>query len=499
MTQFDNVAAADHPELQQDAFQTALGNPAAAQAATLFQILKSAARTGFGVKQRFGGITTIAEFRASVPASGMHAHRSMIELQKASGAEILTMDEVFTYVPAFSSGQRNLLCPITVQDMFNRQQLMSNSLSMIAGAGAGRMLDLSVLNTSTYSVSPSGTECRITDFQWLATVEDRETRAYLVCLLAAAMDNMVGLISADLAAFVRLSGVLQRHGEHILSDLKARTVRVHDRIDEITSCKVRELMDPSAQTIDRLQRAMNSKGEIRLADLFPALVKVSFDASTGDSSWLAEELPEGTRLCDLGCSLPEGLLSIGYGDAIGTVPALLNVFFEFSDPGTGEMIGLHQIAEGTNYDTYVTTTSGLYRCKLSVTTRVVGWEGRCPRLDFTRHSFCGSNSASLAVIEPGAALSAVQSVLSDLGAPRPFVRLSSRSDGGFRITLSRCSVEALTARSVQAAVDSHLRRTSLHYDRLRECGVMATVDVIASSVSRTSASAGSTKTDCTAA
>ncbi len=92
--------------------EAAFANPEAAQAVTLFSILRGAARTGFGVKHGFAGIDSVAGFRATVPAGGLHTHRSMIELQRASGAEILTMDDVIAYVPSSSAGPRRQDCPL---------------------------------------------------------------------------------------------------------------------------------------------------------------------------------------------------------------------------------------------------------------------------------------------------------------------------------------------------------------------------------------------------
>lgn len=480
MTRFENADAQSF-DMQPDAFQAAVTNPEAAQAVTLFRILRSAARTGFGVRHGFAAMTSVSSFRSAVPAGGLHTHRSMIELQRATGAEILTMDEVIAYVPASSAGARRQDCPVTVRDMFDRQQLMADSMAAVAGQGCSRVLDLSVLSAGTYGVALGGTEPWIEGFQWLSAVEDPETRAYLLCLIACSRDGIDGLVASDMAAFRRLAGVLDRHGARIVSDLDARTVRVHSRVDAAISRRVRALVDPSPETIDRLSALIAAGRTLTIGDIFPDAVALGTDLSTGGSDWLRQVATPDAAVLDLGCSLPEGLLSFASGDGPGTVPSLLNVFFEFSAPGSEGFLRLDEIREGVTYGVQVTTASGLYRCDLGLTARVVGWEGSCPRLTFVRRPGPAARPVSIA---PGVALSAVQETLTELGAPKPFVRLSSRADGGFRMTLSRCSVEALGARAVQKAVDARLCALSLHYDRLRELGQIAPVDVVASPVAR---------------
>lgn len=483
-------------DAEPNAMEAAFANPEAAQAVTLFSILRGAARTGFGVKHGFAGIDSVAGFRATVPAGGLHTHRSMIELQRASGAEILTMDDVIAYVPSSSAGPRRQDCPVTVRNMFDRQQLMAEAMSVFADRGCRRVLDLSVLNTETYGVAFGGTEQWVEGYQWLSTVEDPETRAYLLCLIICSLDGIDGLVAGGMPAFRRLAGILERHGDRIVSDLEAQTVRVHDRVDASISRRVRRMISASQDTLDRLTAIISSGARLAIGDIFPEARLVGVDLSTGDSAWLSEILPAGTDIADLGCSMPEGLLSVASGEGPGSVPALLNVYFEFSTEGSDDLVGLDRLVSGSDYRVHVTTASGLYRCRLGLIARVVEWEGACPRLTFVRQP---ALAATNAIVEPGAALSAVQETLSELGAPRPFVRLTGRSDGGFRITLSRCSVEALGITPVQAAVDSRLCRLSLHYDIQREQGRIAPVEVVASPVLRPAVAAPLADADCSAA
>ena len=262
----------------------------------------------------------------------------------------------------------------------------------------------------------------------------------------------------------------------------APVVRVHDRVDTAIARRVRDLINPAPEMIDHLSAVLSGGTQLGLKDIFPEVRVAALDASTGDTRLLQDRLPESVEIVDLGCSLPEGLLSFSDGKGAGTLPSLLSVFFEFAEPATGELLGLHQIREGADYGVLVTTASGLYRCRLGLTARVVGWEGACPRLDFSRKG--RREIAANAAIDQGLALSTVQQTITDMGAPRPFVRLTGRCDGGFRITLSRCSLEALGAAATQSGIEANLRRASLRYDRLRELGRIEPVDVVASPVLR---------------
>ncbi len=87
---------------------------------------------------------------------------------------------------------------------------MVEAMSVFADRGCRRVLDLSVLNTETYGVAFGGTEQWVEGYQWLSTVEDPETRAYLLCLIICSLDGIDGLVAGGMPAFRRLAGILER-------------------------------------------------------------------------------------------------------------------------------------------------------------------------------------------------------------------------------------------------------------------------------------------------
>ena len=163
----------------------------------------------------------------------------------------------------------------------------------------------------------------------------------------------------------------------------------------------------------------------------------------------------------------EGVVSIPWRDGPGAVLAVGSHFLEFlDDRGTSHLA--HELSDGGEYETAMTTGSGLWRYRLGDRIRVVGWEAETPRVEFIgrsdgRSDLCGEK------LSPGR----VERVLSDLPG---FAMLAPEADADppyyALIVEQRPDADTLAD-----AVERRLREGH-HYDHCRALGQLGPVRAV---------------------
>jgi len=472
-----------HSVPEAERIEAALNHPDVAQAMTLHGILRNAAASGIGRKYGFTTITRIRQFAERVPVGGVHTHRSMIELQRATGAPILTGGDIVDHLPGRSLG-KPVNFPVSAADRDRRAFLAGISLDRIlgqTGTRAGRLIDLSNLADPQKTGPFSGRSDRVRSCDDISGIADAEVRIYLTLLLLVSEADVSGLIAPSADVFLHLEEVLDRDAHMLLADLEARTVRVHDRMPRELATAVRDCLSVDAAHLQNLVDLHRRTGRLGLADLLPSLrgVVLYEDAAGGEA--VSALLPDGAEIIDAGCWRPEGVLSFAAGEpGYGGIPALLDIYFEFECGRAPEPVGLHELREGEDYRVMVTTASGLYRCRLDLSARVTGWAGKCPRLQFWAAGEASVAGRRRPPVESGAALKAVQAVMRELEAPRPFVRFTHHRDGGCRVIVNAATLESIDRDTLARAIDRRLGEISLRYRRHRDLGRIGPVEIAAS-------------------
>lgn len=480
-TQTDNRTIITAPEAER--IETALNHPEVAQAMTLHSILRNAAASGFGRKYAFTSITRLRQFAERVPVGGVHTHRSMIELQRATGAPILGGGDIVEHLVGRSAG-KPVNFPVSRRDHDRRAFLAGISLDRAldnTGMGASRAIDLSGL-AEPQKTSPFGSRPgRVRNYADLSNVADVEVRVYLTLLLLLSEEEVTGLIAPSADILLHMEEVLDRDAHLLLSDLEARTVRVHDRMTDELATAVRGCLAAGGARLAALTEQHRKTGRLGLADILPSLRGVVLYEDAAGEEAVAAILPEHAEIIDAGCWRPEGALSFTASEpGYGGIPALLDIYFEFEGDGAPDTLGLHEIREGEDYRVLVTTASGLYRCRLDLFARVTGWADRCPRLQFWTAGEAAAVNRRRPAVECGAALKAVQSVMRELEAPRPFVRFTHHRDGGCRVIVNAATLESIDRDILARAIDRRLGEISLRYRRHRDLGRIGPVEIAAS-------------------
>jgi hypothetical protein len=93
------------------------------------------------------------------------------------------------------------------------------------------------------------------------------------------------------------------------------------------------------------------------------------------------ELFPGVPIQGKGLLSTEAPMTIPWGEGPGCVPLLDEVFFEL-ETQSGELFRLHEAELGATYAVILTQKGGLTRYRMGDLVKVVGFEGRTPRLEF---------------------------------------------------------------------------------------------------------------------
>ncbi|MEI6537429.1 MAG: GH3 auxin-responsive promoter family protein, partial [Verrucomicrobiaceae bacterium] len=119
-------------------------------------------------------------------------------------------------------------------------------------------------------------------------------------------------------------------------------------------------------------------------DLWPRLKVVSgwADGAADADAAQAATLFNHATFQPKGLLATEGAVTIPWGREPGSVPALTSHFLEFIEAGGTRVLLAHELEIDREYEVLLTNGGGLWRYRLGDVVRVVGWQGRTPRLRF---------------------------------------------------------------------------------------------------------------------
>ena len=208
----------------------------------------------------------------------------------------------------------------------------------------------------------------------------------------------------------------------------------------------------------------------RPATLWPQLRVISCWGD-GAASLAATDL--GRRFPNLwlqpkGLTATEAFVTLPWG---GQYPlAIESHFFEFID-SQGRVLPVEGLRAGDEYEIVVTTSGGLWRCRLGDRVRVTGWAGKTPSLKFLGRTGDVSDRFGEKLSEPFVA-EALREVFGG-ETPRFAMLAPHEDDTGCRYTLY---IEGTARLHWAEALDHELRRNP-HYAYCRDIGQLLPISV----------------------
>ncbi len=373
-------------------FLAALNDAPKIQAELLRHIIRDNRNTVFGRHHRFDTVGDAAEFRARVPVSTYADYAEDIARIAAGERDLLFAGSplAFEETGGSSAGPKLIPYPAAAVRAFRAAVLpwLADLLRTRPGIAAGR---------AYWAISPvarsprrtaSGLPIGMDDAAYLgeamaapfaelsvappalaAETDMQRWRFATLCHLAAAAD--LTLISVwSPSYFTRL------------------LVDLHRRQEEIARALTRGLDDPRYALAPDSRRAaslMAARGQVGIdtRTLWPALDTVSCWTQGAAAAPAAElnGLLSHARMQGKGLLATESAVSIPLAEFEHPVLAVNSAYFEFMDRAERSR-QCHELSEGDDYRTIITTPGGLYRYDTGDRVRCRGFAGGAPLLEF---------------------------------------------------------------------------------------------------------------------
>ena len=471
--------------------------PARAQENVLREILRTNSKTQFGVEHSFAEIGSAEEYRQRVPVQDYDSLRASIELQRRSGAAVLTAEAPLFYAQTSGSTGTPKYIPITPtalrihraeQALFTYLQYracpaaFSGRAFGIMGASVEERLDsghhVGSVSGHLYASLPASVRSRFVVPPEVSTIGDYDLKYLVIVRLALAAPDITYLGSPNPSTFLRLLDILNDRRDVLARSLETGTFSEIDALDGDTRAAVmpRIRRDPARASQLRAATSMT------FASLWPEVRLVT--TWTGGSCGIALDklrhtLPAGARVMELGYQATEcrGTIALE-AETSGGLPPLHHHFFEFVEQddwenGQPAFRGLGDIAQGRRYYIFVTTAAGLYRYFMNDLVEVTGRYRSTPLIRFVQKgrgvtSLTGEKLYEAQVIE------AVQGAVRCYRFAAPFfILVADEERSAYTLFLENDTPAKPAISEVAADVDARLGSLNIEYRGKRASGRLA--------------------------
>lgn len=364
-----NVAWATACQSARLRMRTALDDPESAQLAVLQRLLRSNAGTAFGREHHLSKISRVYEYQDALPARSYDEHAPWIERAEAGEHGVLTQDPVLAFERSSGSSGAAKMISFTAGLRAEFQEairawmgdLYSRFPSLIGGPAYWLVSPLKQPGAFTKGGIPTGFN---TDAEYLGAWERR-------------LSSWLFAVPQELATMYDLEANMDQTLRHLIRRPELRLIsvwnpsyltilwqRLMERIDEFIPSKSRRPTHPR--------------------DLWPRLAVVSgwADGTAEADAMVTSGIFDHATFQPKGLLATEGVVTIPWGDDESSVPALRSHFLEFIEIEGGATRLVHELEFGREYEVLLTTGGGLWRYRLGDVVRVVGHQGRTPRLRF---------------------------------------------------------------------------------------------------------------------
>ena len=468
-----------------DAYRAALGDPGAAQAARLREILRANAQSDAGRRYGFAGLHDWDDYRAAVPVASYADIAGDVERMAAGEPGRLTCAPAVAFEVTSGSGATAKLVPYTAAGLagFRRaiEPWLFDLLQSRPRIAQGRAYwAISPVGRRTSRPAPGATIDLGNDVQYLgSTLAPLLAAVLAVPLSLGRMSDveawryrlLLYLLQAEDISFISVWSptfllpvldLLRQEGDRLAYDLERGTC----------SWPTSDPGAPAARFDARPQRARALRGALSAARLdvtalWPRLDTLSCWTHASAARYLGdiEHCMPGVRIQGKGLLATEAAVTVPLAEFEYPVLAIDSACYEFIDEaGTSRLA--HEVDAGRLYRVVVTTDSGLYRYDLADTVRVRGFAQRTPMLEFVGRAGLVSDLCGEKLAE--------DFVAGALGGLRGFAMLAQDSprERRYVLLLDAGEYDELAATGAVLHVEDRLHLNP-HYAYARRLGQLA--------------------------
>ncbi len=348
----------------------ALADPEVAQLEVLQCLLRANAGTAFGREHALSRVRTAREFQEAVPVRDYDGLAAWIERVKAGEPNVLTAEPVLAFERSSGSTAAAKYIPYTAALRLEFQEairswmgdLYAQHPSLLGGPAYWLISPLKQARETTSGGIPVGFD---TDADYLGSLEKK-----LAAWLFAVPQELSQVQNLDESMDLTLRILLRQRELRVISVwnpsyLTLLWQRFMERMDEFIQPGGRRVRHPR--------------------DVWPRLAVVSgwADGAAKADAAQAAAIFDHATFQPKGLLATEGVVTIPWGRGPGSVPVLRSHFLEFIETGSTCALLVHELEADRDYEVLLTTGGGLWRYRLGDVVRVVGWQGRTPRLRFS--------------------------------------------------------------------------------------------------------------------
>jgi len=394
--------------------------PEQVQKDLLFSILKKAKNTEFGKKHHFEKIKTIEDYRKSVPLTDYDFFSPYIEKIAEGKNKVLTPYKVVHFNETSGTLGNPKMIPVTEKHVKSFSTYHGKFITHLIckNVGTAWMKGKGLnLTEGTYKILPSGitfgsasslTASRMgkllpflkNTFNSLYTspTEARQPKKgtptrYLHTRFAL-MEKNITYASATFTSYLHeIMRYMEDNWQMLVEDIRNGTISSQVNMPTEVENSILKKIKPMPERADELEAIFKGGFETPIVKkIWPNMTYVVSVGGAGFSIY-SEKLKkryfgEDIPFVFLGLSASEGFFSIPTAvnnyNAVFTPNTVFMEFIPIEEPD--KILLLHELQVGKEYETVLTSSSGLYRYKMKDVVRVTGMHNNTPTMQFLHRS-----------------------------------------------------------------------------------------------------------------
>jgi hypothetical protein len=381
-------------------YKLAINDIEKTQKKILFNIISKNKNSEFGKKYNFSNIKNINDWQEKLPITQYEDYIEYIELIKKGKQNILSQDRVLILEPTSGSSGPSKLIPYTsglqkefqkaidpwLFDLFTKipRLLLGKHYWSISPVSKIKQTDSTVLIGFASDEEYLGPIARFVANQIkpvpsiVKEIQNIDYFKYVTLLFLLKTKNLVFVSIWHPSFLSLLLEKLPLWHKELVEDIRNGTLNPPNISDSNIKKKLLEYIKPDKLRARELEKIFSDNIKA-YKKIWPKLKVIS--------SWQnTDKLFPDVLLQEKGLISTEAIISFPLLNKSGKNLAINSHFFEFKEKEGSKILLAHQLEKNKYYEVIVTSINGFCRYKIGDTIKVVGFDKKCPLIEFVGRS-----------------------------------------------------------------------------------------------------------------